>query len=74
MDHSEGKSIDMPKEIYYALGNINPEEKGAYETYTLAQVRKKVTQYKHYGPWDLDVQLQEIPKDWDEDDEEEDEE
>ena len=64
MDHSEGKNIDMPKEIYYVLGNINPEEKGAYETYTLAQVRKKVTQYKHYGPWDLDVELQERPEGW----------
>lgn len=72
IDHSEGKNIDVPKEFYYALGNINPEEKGAYETYTLAQVRKKVTEHRHHGPWDLDVELQKTPEGWLETEHEED--
>ncbi len=74
MDHSSGKHIDMPKEVYYALGNINPNEKGAYMSYTLADVRKKVTEHKHYGPWDLDTELQKTPENWSEPEEDPDEE
>jgi hypothetical protein len=74
MDHSGGKHIDIPKEFYYSLGNIDPNEKGAYVSYTLADTRKKVTKHKHYGPWDLNIEFQKTPENWIEPEEDLDEE
>jgi hypothetical protein len=48
LDMSCGRNIEMPKQVYYALGNIKRIIK-----YTPDEMRKKINQYKHWGPWDL---------------------
>ena len=62
-DNSSGVDRKLPKMIYYAIGNINPEEKGAYARYSFDQMRKKLTSTGHYGPWDLDKELGRTPDD-----------
>ena len=48
-DMSNGKDIEMPRELYYSVGNINPDE---CRRYTLADLRRYVTETKHWGPWE----------------------
>lgn len=49
IDVSNGRNLRMPKAAYYALGRIDDN----IHVYTPEQFRKKVMQYKHWGPWDL---------------------
>jgi len=58
-DHSNGKRIEIPKSVYYAIGNIKTNEVGTYFRYTFEQMRKKMLSAGHYGPWDLDETLEE---------------
>ena len=51
IDVSNGRNLRMPKALYYALGNI--EQNDNLHKYTPSQFRRKVTQYEHWGPWDL---------------------
>lgn len=60
LDHSNGRKIQMNKAIYYAVGKIDPKQKGAYKKYTYEQMKKKLLSTKHYGHWDLDVDLEEV--------------
>jgi len=65
IDKSNGKDLRMPKVVYYALGQINRETfgGGGYDPvggqnvhrYTWPEVRKKLLDYKHWGPWDLET-------------------
>lgn len=48
-DRSNGREIAVPKDLYYAIGQIG----GNVHKYTLEQVREKVTKTKKWGPWDL---------------------
>ena len=58
-DHSNGKKIEIPRMVYYAIGNIRSNEGGAYYRYTFDQMRKKMVSSGHYGPWELDETLEE---------------
>jgi len=49
IDRSNGRNLRMPRELYYALGRVGTN---VYR-YTPAQVRKKASKHRHYGPWDL---------------------
>ena len=51
IDVSNGRTVRMPKAVYYALGNI--ERNDNYHKYTADEFRYQVLQYKHWGPWDL---------------------
>ena len=53
IDNSNGRNIRMPKQAYYALGNINPDDPDQYRVYDMPGFRKMVTKYKHWGPWEL---------------------
>ncbi len=45
-DLSNGRAIIMPRDEYYALGEIsNPRR------YTVAEARKLMLAHEHYGPW-----------------------
>ena len=65
IDKSNGKDLRMPKAIYYALGQINRETFGAdgydpvggqnVHRYTWPEMRKKLLDYEHWGPWDLET-------------------
>lgn len=63
-DFSSGQKIKIPVEIYYAIGNIEPNDPKAYRKYSFEEMRKKLLSTKHYGPWDLDESLQEKPKNY----------
>ena len=50
IDLSQGRDIKMPKVLYYALGNIDPSKQFKY---TPEEMRKKILDTGHWGPWDL---------------------
>ena len=51
IDVSNGRNTRMPKALYYSLGNI--EQNDNIHRYSASEFRRKVSQYKHWGPWDL---------------------
>lgn len=56
IDVSNGRHIEMPKMLYYALGQVHsplPPFEPNIVTYTVEEFRKKVMEHKHWGPWDL---------------------
>jgi hypothetical protein len=59
-DYSNGRERIMTKKTYYAVGKIDPKQKGAYFRYAYSDVKKKLRQTGHYGPWDLDESLEEV--------------
>lgn len=50
IDKSNGRDISMPKDVYYALGNINPKE---VIKYNFEEVRINILDHEHWGPWEL---------------------
>lgn len=52
-DPSNGKYVQLPRELYYHLGRI-VDEPGKLARYTWDQARRKAYTTGHYGPWDLD--------------------
>jgi len=46
IDVSNGRNINMPKPLYYAIGRI-----GKTIRYTPEQMREKILKHKHFGPW-----------------------
>ena len=54
IDMSQGRDIRMPKALYYALGNINPSNTFRY---TPEEMNKKLLEFKHWGPWDLQTEF-----------------
>jgi hypothetical protein len=61
IDRSNGRSKTepIPKSVYYRLGNVEPNEAGAYKKYEYADMKKFLSSTKHYGPWELDEKLEE---------------
>ena len=68
IDRSNGRSIQLPKVVYYSLGQIasadmskwgKPEfdqdvfSGGNFHKYTWEEARKKIVNSGHWGPWDL---------------------
>jgi len=51
-DFSNGKELQIPKEIYYAIGNIKTL-KPYYYKYTFKEALNKMVDTGHYGSWDL---------------------
>jgi hypothetical protein len=49
-DNSNGNNIEIPVQIYYSIGNVNPNE---LKKYTSEEARKKLLEYKTWGPWEL---------------------
>lgn len=47
LDYSMGKTLRMPKEVYYALGR--PEN---ITKYNHKQFSEKIDKYQHWGPWE----------------------
>ena len=61
MDHSNGRKLEVPTKVYYALGNI---KKNQCKYYTPEQAAKFMTKKKHWGPWEMAggvVMAEEIP-------------
>jgi hypothetical protein len=51
IDKSNGRNLQIPRILYYALGGIDHLRN--LHTYTWEQAREKILQHKHWGPWDL---------------------
>ena len=49
IDQSNGNDVCMPRDAYYALGQINPDE---VRYYNFDEMARKVVEYETYGPWD----------------------
>ena len=61
LDHSNGKKRELPKQVYYSLGNIKADE--CYY-YTPEEASKWMLKSKHWGPWEMSgdtVMAEEIP-------------
>ena len=48
MDNSNGKSINLPAELYYRIGQISEK---SVERYSQDEVKKLLLSTGHYGPW-----------------------
>lgn len=51
IDRSNGRNLEMPAFIYYAIGQIN--DIGNEHQYTWEEARQKAMESGTYGPWDL---------------------
>ena len=58
-DNSNGNKIMMRKEKYFDQGGIDPKERGAYVEYNAEDSLLKMAKYHHWGPWDLNMSLEE---------------
>ena len=54
IDNSNGRNLRLPKILYYALGNIDPESTFRY---TMEEARRKILDNGNWGPWDLQSAL-----------------
>lgn len=67
LDHSNGRTIIMPKPVYYKAGGIDKKD-NIY--YTVEEARKWILKTEHWGPWEMSgdpIMLGEsIPKNRDE--------
>jgi hypothetical protein len=62
IDHSNGRIFEGPSMLYYAIGNITGVRRYSYD-----ELKTKVLEYGHYGPWEDDDATQpEEPREVDE--------
>tara|TARA_R110002050_G_scaffold65463_1_gene141719 strand:- start:3264 stop:4016 length:753 start_codon:yes stop_codon:yes gene_type:complete len=61
LDHSNGRKLEIPKQVYYALGRIDPKE---CHYYTPEESAKFMAEEGHWGPWEMSgdtVMAEDIP-------------
>lgn len=51
VDKSNGRNLEMPAFLYYAIGQIS--DIGNEHQYTWSEAKEKALKFKTYGPWDL---------------------
>jgi hypothetical protein len=49
IDRSNGKDSTFPRELYYAIGQMDPDEVARY---SLDDAYLNMEEFGHYGPWD----------------------
>ena len=54
IDRSNGGNLQLPRAVYYAVGQIN--QIGNTHEYTMEEMRKKILNSGHWGPWDLETE------------------
>ena len=58
-DNSNGNKVMMRKEKYFDQGGIDPKDRGAYVEYDAEESLLQMAKYHHWGPWDLNMSLEE---------------
>tara|TARA_B100001564_G_scaffold351843_1_gene358292 strand:- start:1434 stop:2123 length:690 start_codon:yes stop_codon:yes gene_type:complete len=61
LDHSNGRKLEVPKKVYYALGRVKPSQ---CKYYTPEQAAKFMVDKGHWGPWEMSggvVMAEDIP-------------
>ena len=54
IDRSNGRNLQLPQAIYYALGQI--DQIGNIVQYSWPDAREKIVEYEHWGPWELETE------------------
>ena len=62
-DHSNGRELELPKRVYYQMGNIQEEDNKYYKSKEALRWMQKVM---HWGPWEMSggvvkLQTEDIP-------------
>ena len=61
LDHSNGRKLEVPKQVYYALGKIDPKE---CKYYSPEESAKWMVEDGTWGPWEMSgdtVMAEDIP-------------
>jgi|TARA_R110000824_G_scaffold181438_3_gene362204 hypothetical protein len=53
IDTSNGRNVMLGRAAYESMGKI--DKIGNYHEYAWHEARKKIIDYEHYGPWDLET-------------------
>lgn len=48
IDVSNGNNVRMPRDLYYQIGQIDPQE---VRRFTRAEAVEQLVEHKDYGPW-----------------------
>ena len=59
IDKSNGLNVRMDRTAYERMGGVNTDEEGAYMEYDHRSLVTNLKLSKHWGPWDLDPDLEE---------------
>ena len=57
-DKSNGMSIELPRDLYYAVGGVAEEE---LRRYTMDEARKLAFEFEVYGPWSEGATVKKSP-------------
>ena len=49
-DYANGRKLEIPKAVYYGIGNIRKEDN---KHYSPDEARKWIMKTKHWGPWEM---------------------
>lgn len=60
LDHSNGRKLEIPKAVYYALGRIEEDENKYYDR---DEALKWILKAKHWGPWEMSGDTVDISED-----------
>ena len=50
LDHSNGKKLEIPTKVYYALGGVDPAE---CKYYSPKEAARFMSEEEHWGPWEM---------------------
>ena len=53
IDVSNGKNLQMPRDVYYSIGQIS--NIGNVHEYTWDEARRLIVEKEHWGPWQLET-------------------
>ena len=56
LDNSNGEERSVAQALYYLIGRV-VDHPGKLQRYSLPEATRKMCEHKHFGPWDLDVEL-----------------
>jgi len=55
-DYSNNRELQIPKHIYYLMGDVKTDNPKKYRKYTFDEARAKMVESGHYGCWDLETE------------------